>query len=269
MTVMGRGYLLNNYDSLPRSAKDKIDETLDYCHQVCCVSDALGEIASNLTDPEKVTTLANGTDPDRYPTDNADSIRHELDIPQENTVVLFVGSFTERKGIKEITEVLPALGVQDVTFVFVGHHGDIRWQLERAMNRSPVDTQSFWQLSPLALRRLYAVADLLVLPSYAEGRPNVVYEAMASETAVLATDIGGIREQVIEEETGILIRPRDADALREQLTAIAPDHNTLEEMGKAGLNLLQENGWTWERHAHRLYDIHRRIIETDDHSTAG
>ena len=92
-------------------------------------------------------------------------------------------------------------------------------------------------------------------------------EAIASETAVLATNIGGIREQVAEGETGILIPPRDADALREQLIAMVTDHNTLDEMGTAGLDRLQEKGWTWERHAQQLYDIHRRIIETDDHST--
>ncbi|MBO4248891.1 glycosyltransferase family 4 protein [Halomicrobium sp. IBSBa] len=269
LTVMGRGHLLNNYNSLPRSAKKKVNKTLDYCSRVCCVSEALSDIARDLTDEKKVTLLAEGTDPNRYPTGNAESIRHELDIPEENAVVLFVGSFNKNKGIKEITEILPTLEIADLTVVFVGHHGDLRWEVERAMNQSSVDVRSYWKLSPLALRRLYAVADLLLLPSYSEGRPSVIYEAMASETAVFASDIGGIREQVANGTTGTLIPPGDPETLRERLTAMVSDRDSLAEMGKAGLDRLQENGWTWKRHAEQLYDIHRSIIETDDHSTSG
>jgi len=262
LTVMGRGYILNNYTDLSVAARSKVDETLEYCSGVFCVSDALANIAEKLTNPDKVSVLPNGADPSRYPTDNADSIRSEINIPEENTVVLFVGSFTRRKGIDEIMDVLSTLDLPDVTFVFIGHHGDRRWDLQRAAAEASVDARVYWQLSPLALRRLYAVADLLLLPSYAEGRPNVIYEAMASDTAVLASDIDGIREQVVDGTTGTLIPPGDKTALKQCLTELTADPSRLAAMKHAGRDRLIEQGWSWESHAETLADRHESIFQT-------
>ena len=52
-------------------------------------------------------------------------------------------------------------------------------------------------------------ADLLVLPSYFEARPTVIYEAMAAGTPVLASNVGGIPEMVVDGETGVLVPPRE------------------------------------------------------------
>ena len=83
---------------------------------------------------------------------------------------------------------------------------------------------------------------------------------MASRTAVLASNVGGIPEQVTDGETGRLIPPKDVDALRSELQELCADRIRLEEMGKAGYRKLLEEGWTWKGHAERVERIHREYI---------
>jgi glycosyltransferase involved in cell wall biosynthesis len=262
LTVMGRGKILNNYDGMSFVARRKIRETLEYASRILCVSGSLAEIAAGIVDGSKVEVLPNGADPDRYPTDSDERIRAELGIAPETAVVLFCGGYTERKGIEEIIEALETLDHEDVHLVFVGHYGSLRGDLIRALQRSPHDSyRVLWEVPPLALRRWFAIADVFMLPSHAEGRPNTVYEAMASETAVVGSAVSGIPEQVADGETGILIPPRDAPALANALNRLIRDPELRTRMGEKGRDRLVANDWTWEAHGKRLHRIHETVIE--------
>lgn len=263
--VMARGATLNSYPDLPRSGPTVVEETLEKCAGVICVSDALARIASDIIgSSDKVHTVANGTSPEKFPNGHRDEIRDELGIPDGDRVVLFVGSFTERKGVKEIASVLRTLDQPDTHFLFVGHHGDLDTDVQSAINSATVGSRSkiYRGMPPFALRRLFVAADLLLLPSHAEGRPNVVYEAMASKTAVLATNIGGITEQTVDQETAVLIPPRDPTTLKRELESLLDDPDRLAELGKAGYRRLVDQGWTWENHARQIRDLHERAIES-------
>ena len=263
LTVMGRGKLLNNYGELSRRGRRKVRETLEYASRILCVSGSLAEIAGSIVDERKVTVLPNGADPSRYPTDSATAIAAELGIDPDTTVVLFCGGYTKRKGVYEIAEALPEIHHEDVKFVFVGHYGGLRDHLIRALERSPHESyEVLWKVPPLALRRWFAVADVLLIPSHAEGRPNTVYEAMASETAVVGSAVSGIPEQVQDGRTGLLIEPGEATAIATALNQLIEDEHRRVQMGKRGRERLVENGWTWEAHGERLAEIHRTLIET-------
>jgi teichuronic acid biosynthesis glycosyltransferase TuaC len=255
--VMGWGYILNNYETLQRSGRKKVEKTLDFCDGVLCVSEDLRSRAEEITNPEKIHVVPHGADPNVFPTEHTDDIKNELRIPADQRVVLFCGSFTDRKGLHEIIEVMPEIDAPDTTFIFIGHHGDLRWELQEALNKSDVSSRIYWDLSPIAVRRLYAIADLLWLPSYAEGRPTVIYEAMASETAVLGTDIGGIREQVVDGETGKLVPAKDPDRLKAELLSLLSSEQKLREFGENGKQRLLQKEWTWEQHAQQVANIHR------------
>jgi glycosyltransferase involved in cell wall biosynthesis len=87
---------------------------------------------------------------------------------------------------------------------------------------------------------LLAAAGAMCLPSEAEALPMSILEAMALSRPVVATDVGGTPDQVIDGETGHLVSPGDAGALARALLALAADRARADEMGAAGRRLQQE-----------------------------
>lgn len=260
--VVAHGALLNDFERRPSGVADRIQETLTAASGVLCVSDALAETARALTDPTKVTTVPIGADPEEFPVERRAQVRADLDVGPETTLVLFVGEFCERKGIPEIIELLGTVDLEDTVFGFVGHGGDLETDLRRAVADSDApDARVATGVSSSELQRWFVAADLLLLPSHAEGRPTVIYEAMASETAVLASDVGGVSEQVVDGETGVLLPPGDVDALTIALTALTSDLDRLRRMGEAGHDRLRDRDWTWSGHADRVRALHRGSIE--------
>jgi len=83
------------------------------------------------------------------------------------------------------------------------------------------------------VRPLLEAADVLVVPSLSEGLSNIVLEAMATGLPVVATSIGGLREQVEDGVTGLLVAPRDAAALVEGLRTLLRDPQLRRAMGAA------------------------------------
>ncbi|TKB26131.1 glycosyltransferase family 4 protein [Desulfopila sp. IMCC35006] len=86
---------------------------------------------------------------------------------------------------------------------------------------------------------LFAQAFLVVLPSYREGLPKVLIEAAASGRAVVTTDVPGCRDAVVQDETGILVPPRDAVALADAIQHLLEDTELCKRMGLAGRRLAE------------------------------
>jgi glycosyltransferase involved in cell wall biosynthesis len=260
--VVAHGAILNGFEDLPADVRRQVQETLDEATGVLCVSDALAEKARERTTPEKVSTVPIGASPSNFPVQQEAVFRTEHGIDAETTVVLFVGQFIERKGVNEIVELLPRLDLSDTEFVFIGHGGDMQEELHRAVSESPYSNRFvFTGVSTETLREWFVVADLLFLPSHAEGRPTVIYEAMASETAVLASDVGGVSEQVADGETGRLVPTKDVDALHEALNELTTDRDRLTTMGRDGRTRLEQNDWTWRAHANRVRELHQTVLD--------
>jgi glycosyltransferase involved in cell wall biosynthesis len=81
---------------------------------------------------------------------------------------------------------------------------------------------------------VYAQAHMVVLPSYREGLPKSLLEAGAMQRPVIATDAQGCRDVVYNEQSGILVPPRDAAALARAILRLAGDPELRESMGRAG-----------------------------------
>lgn len=126
----------------------------------------------------------------------------------EDRNFLFVGRYEWRKGVELLQEVIPrALAISpEAHFRFIG---DIPLQLQLKHQRVRYEGAL---RDEQVIRELYASADVLICPSWSEGMPTVIHEAMASGLAIIATDVGGVAEQV-DETNGFLLQPGDAVAL--------------------------------------------------------
>lgn len=102
-------------------------------------------------------------------------------------------------------------------------------------------------------------ADIFVHPSYAEGMPMAVLEAMACGLPVVATRVGGIPELVISGKNGLLVEPGQTDQLAEALITLAKDGALRQSMGEAGYALAREK-YDLEQHVSRLVGVYDMVL---------
>jgi D-inositol-3-phosphate glycosyltransferase len=108
------------------------------------------------------------------------------------------------------------------------------------------------------LRMYYAAADVHVTtPSY-EPFGLTPLEAMACGTPVIGSAVGGVRQSVIDGETGVLVPPGDAPALAAQLQRLHDDPTLARAMGHAGQRRVRSR-YTWERVMHELVDVYHGV----------
>ena len=259
--VVAHGALLNEFDELTPPVRSRVSETLEASERVLCVSEALATKARQLVDESKVTVHPLGADPELFPVERQETLRQERDIDQNVPVLLFCGAFIERKGIPELVEAIENIERDDVPVICIGHGGPLESYVRQRLRSVENPTRTLTGVSTEELRAWFALADTLVLPSRAEGRPTVIYEAMASQTAVVASNVGGIPEQVADGETGVLVPDSDVSVLRDTLDRCLDDPAYLRQMGFRGRERLVRKGWTWEQHGERLASIHRSAIK--------
>lgn len=196
-------------------------------HRVICVSHSLREVAieEGLCPPEKIVVLAGGSgqgvdaagrfDPERLEPNTRQATRTRYGIPANATVIGFVGRLVRDKGLVELETAWRSLRDQfpDLHLLLVGPWepqdpvpNDVRERLESDPRVHLAGME--WETPPL-----YAAMDLLALPTYREGFPNVPLEAAAMSLPVVATRIPGCVDAVEDGVTGTLVPVRDADEL--------------------------------------------------------
>ncbi len=263
LTAYAHGTLINKFEEFNRPTRERIRTVLEDADRLFCSGHAIESKIQKIEPAASTDVVPIGADPANFPTDRDHLLRRELGVPEEATVVLYCGRFSSQKGIPDLIEALRSLEGDSAYVVCIGHGGDLQSDLRAAMRESATPSGNVLSdLHPVAVRRWFAVADLFVLPSYSEGRPTVIYEAMASETPAIGTDVGGVPEQINDGETGWILDPGDAERLSALLQhAVGAD---LETMGEAARKRLEAEGWTWESHANELSAIHRSLIDRYD-----
>ena len=177
---------------------------------VCqALMDTLGELGA---DRRKLHTLRNGVDLQRFVPEDRAQARQRLGLPVDGRYLLSVGHLIERKGHHIAIEALSHL--PGVTLLIAGG-GPEEGALKALAKRLGVAERVRWVgvVPQTDLKWWYSAADVLALCSSREGWANVLLEAMACGTPVLATNIWGTPEVVSTPAAGLLLARRDAPAL--------------------------------------------------------
>jgi glycosyltransferase involved in cell wall biosynthesis len=143
--------------------------------------------------------------------------------------VLYAGRLSPEKGVLELVEAADGLNL------VVAGDGPLRARVPGARGFVPHDE----------LQRLYARAAVVACPSRREGFGVACLEAMAHGRPVVATAVGGLRDLVVDGETGIVVPPRDPAALRTALTQLLGDRDLRRRLGSAGRERAR-SGFSWD-----------------------
>jgi len=249
---LGSGYLLSSW------IEKTVVETAD---RVIAVSDKMREdiLAHFQADPGRVVVIHNGIDPQRFRRTEARDHLQRLGVT--TPYVLFVGRITDQKGIFHLIEAakrLPA-GVQVVLCASAPDTPEIEERLRRAVATMPNVRWINEMVKHEVVVQLYSHAAVFCCPSVYEPFGIINLEAMACETPVVASAVGGILEVVVDGETGLLVPPANPEALAVALTRLLNDPDTRRRMGQAGRRRVEEQ-FSWASIAERTERVYADAI---------
>ena len=242
----------------------QIIEAMNFADKVLSVSEDLKLHIVNLgINEEKVHVVPNGVDTGKFKPAGKVHARNLLNLPQDKNIVLFVGALRKIKGVDYLIEAAKNFVNTNTDLFMVGRDDGLKKNLEKRAHElkiadfirftGPVNHEEI----PLWI----SASDILVLPSLSEGRPNVVLEALACEVPVVATDVGGIPELMVDGETGYLVPAKNPAELSRKINKLLEDKNQRENMGKLGRKSIIQRGLTWEAHAKKTVDIYSELLE--------
>ena len=217
-----------NYRIMERLAKRRVSRALDV--HVVCPSEWMGRrLSRSEWGKQPTSVIPYSVDTERYAGDAPRRAR--VGLPETGPVALFVGNMyspeDHRKGLPDL---LAAFGtvrelVPDATLAIAGHLEGVT---------APGGAIVLGEVDAERLVGLYQASDVFVLPSHGDNLPVTVLEAMAAGLPVVGTRVGGIPEQVVEAETGLLVGVGDRAALSDALALLLSDPDRRDAMGRAG-----------------------------------
>ena len=206
-------------------------------------------IAERIAPPELLKWLGNGIDVTRFDRrrlsdESLQALREEIGLEADSRVVGFVGRLVEEKGILDLLEAAKSVAatVPEARFLIVGPYDEEKPDAlgsDVAERYGIADRCRFLGMRD-DMPELYALMDVLVLPSYREGFPRAPMEASAMGVPAVVTDIRGCRETVEPGVNGLLVPVGDVDALARALIELLTDEPRRRRMGEAGRAIAEE-----------------------------
>lgn len=191
----------------------QIQKTLNLADLFLVLSEEWAEFFSGIVEPGKIRVL-----------ENAVPIPQKGKTDYSSHSALFLGRLCREKGIGELLEAVPAIKEQvpDFTLILGGFWEDGNDALKKQAESLKDAVFCPGWVSPKERDRLFAECSIFVLPTWFEGQPVSLLEAMAAGLCCVASAVGGI-PQIMEEGTGVLVKPRDSQQLAQTLIGLLQD----------------------------------------------
>ena len=235
--------------------------------------------------PERVQVIYNGIDLDEYRRVDATDALVRYGVDPSRPYLLFVGRITRQKGIIHLVNAIPAIdpALQVVLCAGAPDTPEIGREMEERVAAVSAGRPGVIWIREMVARpsviQLYSHATVFCCPSVYEPFGIINLEAMACETAVVASAVGGIKEVVLPEETGLLVDPVLAEGsfnpsdpaafsaeLARAINRVARDRALRTRMGQAGRRRVEQQ-FSWDAIAHKTADLYRSLVGVGGAST--
>ena len=233
--------------SLDVKTKTKLHQRVEwfalrhFCDHVISVSEEARQYHMKIsgTSPDQISTIYNGIDLSAFVNmDQArerDTVRAELGIPREASVLITVAVLRPPKGIQFMIRALPSiLASHPKAYYLVVGDGAHHDALVEEANRVGVNGRVIFAGMRKDVPRMLAASDVFVLPTLTEALPTVLAEAMAARLPIVASNVGGIPEMIANGQNGFLVKPEDLNDLIRNCNHLLDHPEKRADMGAEG-----------------------------------
>ena len=207
---------------------------------------------------EKIRIVPNGVDIQKFkPSKNQTIIKRQIGI-NNRPCVLFVGRLIPRKGLLFLVQAAKQIAKEEEQTIFViAGDGPQRSQLIYNLEKNRI-LKNFIFLGDVKdeiLPLIYNCADIFVFPSIQEGQGIALLEAQATSKPVITFNTGGVREAIINQETGLLVKP-NSNELANAILKLLKNEELRNKMGKKGREFVSKY-FSWDNNAKKLLEIYK------------
>jgi glycosyltransferase involved in cell wall biosynthesis len=230
--------------------------------------DAKTAIEGKFLSENRIVCISNGVDvegkfnPANINIEEINEIRKSLGISEDKIVVSFVGRIVKEKGILDLLEAFTQINKSNVKLLIIGS----KYQGDR--DRDTISRLKIYESHPNIvftgkrddIHNLLYISDIFCLPSYREGMPRSIIEAMAMENAIIATNIRGSREEVINGYNGFLVPLADPASIRDKLEVLLENKELRDSMRKHS-RLRAEDLYNEKKVVKKQIDIFSQLVK--------
>lgn len=205
--------------------------------------------------PDKIEVIYNGIKTDGYRIDELGrlEVKKEFGIEDDEILLGVIGRLVEQKGHKYLFEALNMLdGRYKIKLLVVGE-GPLLENLRSQIAGLKLEDKVIFTGLRKDVARILKDIDILVMPSLREGLPIIALEAMAAGKPIVATNVGGNPEVILEEETGFLVPAKDYLALSKAIERLIQYKELAKKMGENGYNRVKNH-----------FSIEKMVKETEE-----
>ncbi|MFA4991913.1 MAG: glycosyltransferase [Candidatus Omnitrophota bacterium] len=222
---------------------------------------------------ERLEAIPNGVDTERFfpVTDQADKarLRDGLGLPRDAVIILFVGFFSRDKGpdvlFSAYRDLILRTGRGDICLLFIGStdtgyyeiKSEIVEDIKKGAARDGLDKKVFFVEKALNIEDYYRASDIFALPSFREGLPNALMEAMSSGLACVSSDLKGVTDYLITGGSeGLIFPPGSVEGLTLALIGLLEDRALAEKIGKGAREKILKN-FSIKKISERYADVYQ------------
>lgn len=235
-------------------------------NRVVSISDYVRQSLLNAGIPDrKITSVENGISVKCFNKTYAkELLRNEFDIPYKAKVICSVGRFSLEKGHRVLLDAAKRVinTFPDTYFILAGE-GFLLNGLKRYAEKLRIEHRIYFPGYVKDIPKLLSAIDIFVLPSFTEGMPMSLLEAMAAKRPVIATNVGSIPDLIDHERTGLLVKPGDSGSLANAIRELMNNDFKARNLAKRAYKMVLTK-YTSERMAQKYIDIYNSFSNSTE-----
>lgn len=259
--ITAHGMDINNFENHPLF-KRLLAFSLNNCSKTIAVSGDLAKKMISLgISKNKIMISRNAVDTDRFKPFKNEALRNIHKIKDNDILLLFVGYLDTFKGIFELINAFYDVNKRNKnSMLMIIGEGPKYDELKKKVFELDLEKSVIFtgKVSPVNVHEYYQSADIFVLPSYTEGIPISILEAMACGLPIVSSDVGGIPEVVKDCENGFLVPPKDKKQLAVKLDVLIEDSNLRKKFAKNSIQIINDE-FNIKNKIHELIKLYAEV----------